>query len=111
MVGDSGDLMGSVQRRPTSSSFSVRSADGNHVERFPGRGSFEFGLTLFAAALRGEPVETTPGAAVENVEHHRCDLSRCGPFAAASRPELLNPVRAVGTAEAIDPFRWRNQLG
>ena len=40
---------------------SVRSADGNRVERFPRRASYAYQLDAFAAAvLRGEPVKTTP---------------------------------------------------
>jgi predicted dehydrogenase len=38
---------------------SVRSADGNRVERFPRRASYAYQLDTFAAAvLRGEPVKT-----------------------------------------------------
>ena len=47
---------------------SVRSAEGNRVERFPGRASFAYQLDAFAAAvLRGESVKTTPEDAVENM--------------------------------------------
>jgi predicted dehydrogenase len=47
---------------------SVRSADGNRVERFPRRSSFAYQLDAFAAAvLRGEPVKTTPQDAIENM--------------------------------------------
>jgi predicted dehydrogenase len=47
---------------------SVRSADGKRVERFPRRASYAYQLDAFAAAvLRGEPVKTTPEAAVENM--------------------------------------------
>ncbi len=48
--------------------FSVRSADGHRVERFPARASYAYQLDAFAAAvLRGEPVSTTPEEAVENM--------------------------------------------
>ena len=47
---------------------SVRSAEGNRVERFPGRSPFAYQLDAFAAAvLRGEPVRTTPQDAIENM--------------------------------------------
>ena len=47
---------------------SVRSADGNRVERFPRRASYAYQLDAFAAAvLRGEPVKTTPQDAIENM--------------------------------------------
>ena len=47
---------------------SVRSADGNRVERFPRRASYAYQLDAFAAAaLRGEQVLTTPEDAVENM--------------------------------------------
>ena len=47
---------------------SVRSADGNRVERFPARSSFAYQLDAFAAAvLRGEPVKTAPQDAIENM--------------------------------------------
>jgi predicted dehydrogenase len=47
---------------------SVRSAQGNRVERFPRRSSYAYQLDAFVAAvLRGEPVKTTPGDAVENM--------------------------------------------
>jgi predicted dehydrogenase len=47
---------------------SVRSADGNRVERFPRRTSYAYQLDAFAAAvLRGEPVKTTPQDAIENM--------------------------------------------
>ena len=48
--------------------FSVRSADGKRVERFPVRPPYAYQLDAFAAAvLRGEPVRTTPQDAVENM--------------------------------------------
>ena len=47
---------------------SVRSGDGQRVERFTRRASYAYQLDAFAAAvLRGEPVETTPADAVENM--------------------------------------------
>jgi predicted dehydrogenase len=47
---------------------SVRSAEGNRVERFPRRASYAYQLDAFAAAvLRGEPVKTTPEGAIENM--------------------------------------------
>lgn len=48
--------------------FSVRSADGRRVERFPRRASYAYQLDAFAAAvLCGEPVKTPPEDAVENM--------------------------------------------
>ncbi len=47
---------------------SVRSADGNRIERFPRRASYAYQLDAFAAAvLRGEPVKTMPEDAIENM--------------------------------------------
>lgn len=47
---------------------SVRSAEGNRVERFGRRTSYAYQLDAFAAAvLRGEPVKTTPQDAIENM--------------------------------------------
>jgi len=47
---------------------SVRSAEGRHVERFTRRPSYAYQLDAFAAAvLRGEPVQTTPQDAIENM--------------------------------------------
>ena len=47
---------------------SIRSADGQRVERFPRRTSYAYQLEAFAGAvLRGEPVKTTPDEAVENM--------------------------------------------
>jgi predicted dehydrogenase len=46
----------------------VRSTEGKRVERFSRRPSYAYQLDAFAAAvLRGEPVKTTPEAAVENM--------------------------------------------
>jgi predicted dehydrogenase len=69
VVGDRGDLR--VLNPVTPQFFhrlSVRSADGNRVERFPRRASYAYQLDGFAAAvLRGEPVKTTPEDAIENM--------------------------------------------
>jgi predicted dehydrogenase len=47
---------------------SIRSPEGNRVERFPRRPSYAYQLDAFAAAvLRGEPVKTTPEDAIENM--------------------------------------------
>ena len=47
---------------------SVRSPDGKRVERFSRRTSYAYQLDAFAAAvLRGEPFETTPEDAIENM--------------------------------------------
>ena len=47
---------------------SIRSSDGKRVERFPRRPSYAYQLDAFAAAvLRGEPVQTNPEDAVENM--------------------------------------------
>ncbi len=66
VVGDRGELrlnpLISFQR------FSVRSAEGKRVERFPVRATYAYQLEAFAAAvLRGEPVKTTPEDAIENM--------------------------------------------
>ena len=48
--------------------FSVRSADGKRVERFPARSSYAYQLDAYAAAvLRGAPVATTAQDAIENM--------------------------------------------
>jgi predicted dehydrogenase len=50
------------------SRLSVRSADGNRVERFPRRTSYSYQLDAFAAAVQdGEPVKTPPEDAIENM--------------------------------------------
>jgi predicted dehydrogenase len=69
VVGDRGELRWLSPAAPQLfHRLSVRSADSKRVERFPGRSSFEYQLDAFAAAvLRGEPVKTTPEAAVENM--------------------------------------------
>jgi predicted dehydrogenase len=47
---------------------SVRTPAGKRVERFPRRASYAYQLDAFAAAvLRGEPFETTPEDAIENM--------------------------------------------
>jgi predicted dehydrogenase len=47
---------------------SIRSADGNRVERFPRRPAYAYQLDAFAGAvLRGGPVKTTPQGAIENM--------------------------------------------
>lgn len=47
---------------------SVRSTDGKRIERFPRRPSYAYQLDAFAGAvLRGEPVQTPPQDAVENM--------------------------------------------
>jgi predicted dehydrogenase len=69
VVGDHGELR--VLDPVTPQFFhrlSVRSAAGGRVERFPRRASYACQLEAFAtAALRGEPVQTTPEGAVENM--------------------------------------------
>jgi predicted dehydrogenase len=69
VVGDRGELR--VLNPVTPQVFhrlSVRSADGNRVERFPRRASYAYQLDAFAGAvLRGEPVLTTPEDAIANM--------------------------------------------
>ena len=69
VIGDRGELR--VLNPVTPHFFhrlSVRSADGNRVERFPRRASYAYQLDAFAAAvLRGEPVKTSPEDAIENM--------------------------------------------
>jgi len=69
VIGDRGELR--VLNPVTPQLFhrlSVRSADGNRVERFPRRATYAYQLDAFVAAmLRGEPVKTTPEDAVENM--------------------------------------------
>lgn len=69
LIGDRGELRVLSPAAPQLfRRFSVRSADSKRVERFPARSSFEYQLDAFAAAaLRGEPVKTTPEDAVENM--------------------------------------------
>jgi predicted dehydrogenase len=67
VVGDRGELRVLSPVAPFRR-LSVRSADGNRVERFPRRATYAYQLDAFAAAvLRGEPVKTTPEDAIENM--------------------------------------------
>ncbi len=67
VVGDRGEMRVLTPVAPFRR-LSVRSADGNRVERFPGRATYAYQLDAFAAAvLRGEPVKTTPEDAIENM--------------------------------------------
>jgi predicted dehydrogenase len=67
VVGDRGELRVLNPVTPFRR-LSVRSADGNRVERFPRRATYAYQLDAFAAAvLRGEPVKTTPEDAIENM--------------------------------------------
>ena len=66
VIGDRGELK--LNPLVPFQRFSVRSADGKRVERFPARASYAYQLDAFAAAaLRGEPVATTPEDAIENM--------------------------------------------
>ena len=66
VVGDRGELR--LNPLMPFQRFSVRSANGKRVEKFPGRSTYAYQLDAFAAAvLRGEPVKTTPEEAVENM--------------------------------------------
>ena len=69
VIGDRGEVVCVCSIRwHLFSRLSVRSAEGNRVERFPRRSSFAYQLDAFAAAvLRGEPVKTTPEGAIENM--------------------------------------------
>ncbi|MCV7440553.1 Gfo/Idh/MocA family protein [Mycobacterium seoulense] len=69
VIGDRGELRVLNPVMPQSfHRLSVRSADGKRAERFPRRPSYSYQLDAFAAAvLRGEPVKTTPEAAVDNM--------------------------------------------
>ncbi|HZU46164.1 MAG TPA: Gfo/Idh/MocA family oxidoreductase [Mycobacterium sp.] len=67
VIGDRGELRVLTPVAPFRR-LSVRSADGNRVERFPPRASYAYQLDAFAGAVRrGEPVITTPEDAVENM--------------------------------------------
>lgn len=67
VVGDRGEIRVLTPFAPFRR-ISVRSADGNRVERFPGRSSYAYQLDAFAGAvLRGEPVKTSPQDAIENM--------------------------------------------
>jgi predicted dehydrogenase len=66
VIGDRGELK--LNPLVPFQRFSVRSADGKRVERFPARASYAYQLDAFAAAvLRGGPVKTTPEGAIENM--------------------------------------------
>ena len=66
VVGDRGELR--LNPLIPFQRFSVRSANGKRVERFPARATYAYQLDAFAAAvLRGEPVKTTPEDAIENM--------------------------------------------
>jgi predicted dehydrogenase len=69
IVGEHGELRVFNPVMPTlPHRLSVRSFDGRRVERFTHRASYAYQLDAFAAAvLRGEPVETTPEDAIENM--------------------------------------------
>jgi predicted dehydrogenase len=69
VIGDRGELRVLSPAAPHMfHRLSVRSADGKRVERFPRRNSYAYQLDAFTAAvLRGEPVETTPEDAIENM--------------------------------------------
>jgi predicted dehydrogenase len=66
MVGDRGELR--LNPLIPFQRFTVRSAHGKRVERFPARATYAYQLEAFAAAvLRGEPVKTGPQDAVQNM--------------------------------------------
>jgi predicted dehydrogenase len=69
VVGDHGEVrLRVLNPLAPFSRLSIRSVEGNRVERFPRRPSYAYQLDSFAAAvLRGEPVKTTPEEAVENM--------------------------------------------
>ncbi|OBB97240.1 oxidoreductase [Mycobacterium sp. 852002-30065_SCH5024008] len=69
VIGDRGELRVLNPVMPQSfHRLSVRSSEGKRAERFPRRPSYAYQLDAFAAAvLRGQPVKTTPEAAVENM--------------------------------------------
>ncbi|OBB91089.1 Gfo/Idh/MocA family protein [Mycobacterium sp. 852002-40037_SCH5390672] len=69
VIGDRGELRVLNPVMPQSfHRLSVRSAYGKRAERFPRRPSYAYQLDAFVAAvLRGEPVKTTPEAAIENM--------------------------------------------
>jgi predicted dehydrogenase len=67
VVGDRGELRVLSLVAPFRR-LSVRSVDGNRVERFPQPTTYAYQLDAFAGAvLRGEPVKTTPEDAIENM--------------------------------------------
>ena len=66
VIGDRGELR--LNPLMPFQRFSVRSAEGKRVERFPTRTTYAYQLDAFAAALlRDEPVKTTPQDAIENM--------------------------------------------
>jgi len=69
VIGDCGELR--IRNPVMPQSFhrlSVRSSEGKRVERLGRRPSYAYQLDAFAAAvLRGQPVKTTPEAAIENM--------------------------------------------
>jgi predicted dehydrogenase len=69
VVGDRGELRALNPVLPQYfNRLSIRSSEGNRVERFPRRASYAYQLDAFAAAvLHGEPVKTTPADAIENM--------------------------------------------
>lgn len=67
VIGDCGELRVLTSAAPFRR-LSVRSSDGDRVERFPGRPTFAYQLDAFVGAvLRGEPVKTTPQDAIDNM--------------------------------------------
>jgi len=67
VIGDRGELRVLTPVAPFRR-LSVRSADASRVERFPRGASYAYQLDGFAAAVQGgEPVETTPEDAIENM--------------------------------------------
>jgi predicted dehydrogenase len=66
VIGDRGELR--LHPLMPFQRFTVRSADGRRVERFPSRTTYAYQLDAFAAAvLRGAPVKTTAAEAAENM--------------------------------------------
>lgn len=67
VIGDRGEMRVLTPVAPFRR-LSVRSADGNRVERFARRATYAYQLDAFAAAvLRSEPVMTKPEDAIENM--------------------------------------------
>jgi len=69
VTGDRGELrLRALNPMAPFRKLSIRSALGKRAERFPKRTSYAYQLDAFAAAvLRGEPVDTTPEDAIENM--------------------------------------------
>ena len=66
VIGDRGELR--LNPLMPFQRFSVRSAEGKRVERFPARTTYAYQLDAFATSvLRGEPARTTPKDGVENM--------------------------------------------